>query len=188
MQKRNKKAAIELSINTIVVIVLAMSMLILGLVLVKNLFSGANNNVNTIADKTKDEINKLFTEDQRLIVYLPNRILKVKQGETWGIEFVIKNLLTGKSDDSSFSYEVSVNDPELKSKCQGITEKEISSWISAGRTGTNIAIAPGSKFVDTIRMSIPEDSPLCTIRFNLNIKESGKTYETQSFDIQVLAK
>ena len=36
----NKKAAIEMSIGTIVTIVLAMSMLILGMVLVKNIFSG----------------------------------------------------------------------------------------------------------------------------------------------------
>lgn len=35
----NKKAAIELSIGTIIIIVLAISMLVLGMVLVKNIFS-----------------------------------------------------------------------------------------------------------------------------------------------------
>jgi len=35
----NKKAAIELSIGTIVIVVLVMSMLILGMVLVRNIFS-----------------------------------------------------------------------------------------------------------------------------------------------------
>ncbi len=183
----NKKAAIELSINTIVILVLAMSMLILGLVLVKNLLTGANDNVNTISDKVKDQINQLFTEDSKTIIYLPNRILKVKQDETWGIEFVIKNLIQGRSEESSFSYEAVVSDPELKTKC-GISEKEVESWIITGRSGTGIAIAPGETYESSIRMAIPEGSPLCTIRFNFYVRESGKIYDTNSFDVQVLAK
>ena len=45
-----KKGAMELSIGTIVIIVLAMSMLILGLVLIKTIFVGAKYNVDTIED------------------------------------------------------------------------------------------------------------------------------------------
>src|SRR3989344_8659617 len=59
----NKKAAIELSIGTVVIIVLAMSMLILGLVLVRNIFTGAIDSVNDLDGKVKGEISNLFTEE-----------------------------------------------------------------------------------------------------------------------------
>ena len=59
---KNKKAAIELSIGTVVIIVLAMSMLILGLVLIRNIFTGATESVDQINDNVRSEIIKLFQE------------------------------------------------------------------------------------------------------------------------------
>ena len=56
----NKKGAIELSIGTIVIIVLAMSMLILGLVLIRNIFSGSNDAVGQINTGVISEIQKVF--------------------------------------------------------------------------------------------------------------------------------
>jgi hypothetical protein len=73
---RGKEGAIELSIGTIVIIVLAMSMLILGMVLVRNIFSGANNAIDMTQDELEGEISKLFVEDKRTVVYLPNQIAK----------------------------------------------------------------------------------------------------------------
>jgi hypothetical protein len=187
MQKRNKKAAIELSINTIVIIVLAMSMLILGLVLIKNLFQGSTENVTQITDKVRDQINQLFVEDVKTVVYLPNQKAVIKQNQDWGVAFAIKNLIQGKAEDSSFSYEVVVSDPNVQKNC-GISEREVESWIVTGQSDTGISIAPGDTFVSTVRFFIPTGSPLCTVRFHLNVKESGKVYDTKSFDVQVVAK
>ncbi len=72
---RGKVGAIEMSVGTIVIIVLAMSMLILGMILIQNIFSGASDNVLQMNDKVKGEINKLFVEDKRTVIYLPNQIL-----------------------------------------------------------------------------------------------------------------
>ena len=84
---RGKSGAIELSIGTIVIIVLAMSMLILGMVLVRNIFSGSSENILQMNDKVKGEINKLFVEDKRTVVYLPNQIAKIDQNNDWGVAF-----------------------------------------------------------------------------------------------------
>jgi hypothetical protein len=110
-----KKGAIELSIGTIVIIVLAMSMLILGLVLVKNIFGGATYNIDTMNEKVKGEISKLFVEDRKTVVYLENSLAKIDQGKSWGIGFAIKNLKRGTADSGDFSYEVVVSDPDVKS-------------------------------------------------------------------------
>ena len=74
IQKRgkNKKGAIELSIGTIVIVVLAMSMLILGLMLVRSIFSGSTDAVESINKAVVDQINQIFTKsDNRLAIAPP---------------------------------------------------------------------------------------------------------------------
>ncbi|MFH1290347.1 MAG: hypothetical protein ABIH92_02970 [Nanoarchaeota archaeon] len=82
--KPNKKGAIELSIGTVVIIVLAMTMLILGLVLVRNIFGGATDSVTSLNDKVKAEITNLFTEESSKIGIKLGaaKIAKVKAGTT----------------------------------------------------------------------------------------------------------
>ena len=75
-----KRGALELSVGTMVVIVLAMVMLILGFVLVTKIFSGATDSVDTLNDKVKSEINKLFTDQsETVVIYLgSDRTAKVR--------------------------------------------------------------------------------------------------------------
>ncbi len=179
-----KKGAMELSIGTIVIIVLAMSMLILGLVLVRTIFTGAKYNVDTMNNKVRDEINKLFVEDKRMVLYLANQKADVDQGKDWGIAFAVKNLLSG-ADAAKFEYEVTVANPsEVKSNC-GVNEKEAISWIKAGRIDEGINIAPGGVKDWIIRFEIPETAPLCIIRYNINVEADSEFYDAASFDIKV---
>jgi len=180
-----KKGAVELSIGTIVIIVLAMSMLILGLVLVKNIFSGSSENILQMNDKVKDQINKLFVEDKRTVIYLPNQIAKIEQNKEWGVAFGIKNLAKGTAEVGQFSYDVTVSDPDVKQKC-GIDEKSIEGWIATGRSD-QMSIAPGQNYYGIVRFFVPENSPLCTIRFHIEVKMDEQVYATDFFDVEVLA-
>jgi len=186
MEKRGmkKKAAMELSIGTIVIIVLAMSMLILGLVLIKSIFTGAKYNIDTMNDKVRDEINKLFVENKKIVVYLANQQVDIKQGNNWGVLFVVKNLKTGTPDASKFDYDVEIGNPsEVKSNC-GINENEAMSWIKAGKSG-NIQILPGDIKDWYIRFQIPENAPLCFVRYNINVNADGEFYTADSFDVNI---
>jgi len=185
----NKKAAMELSMSTIVVLVLAMSMLILGLVLVKTIFTGAKYNVDTMNTKVQNEINKLFVEDEKMVVYLANKKLDIKQGEDWGVAFAIKNLIEGSMGSKKFDYEVAVNmDPmELKNSCGGLTIKEAESWIKAGKS-SSMSLNPGETGYDLIRFSIPEGAPLCFIRYSITANHpdiSGSDYVSRNFDLNI---
>lgn len=179
-----KKGAIELSIGTIVIIVLAMSMLILGLVLVKTIFSGAKYNIEQMNEKVTGEINKLFVEEKRAVIYLSNKLAEIKQGEQWGIAFGVYN--TGETQD--FTYEIIADDPDVNEKC-GVSETDAERWISAGREGT-LPTPSGEKIYETIRFNIPEnavnDISKCLVRYRLKIfKENNDLYTSQSFDIDV---
>jgi hypothetical protein len=182
---RGKSGAIEMSVGTIVIIVLSMSMLILGMVLIKNIFSGASENVLQMNDKVKGEINKLFVEDKRTIVYLPNQIAKIKQNEDWGIAFGVKNLERGTAEAGRFSYKVIVSDPDVGTKC-GIAGRDIESWIVTGRSD-QMTIAPGQGYFGIVRFLIPEGAPLCTVRMHLDVTKGSSTYATDFFDIEILA-
>jgi len=179
-----KRAAMELSIGTIVIIVLAMSMLILGLVLIRTIFTGAKYNVDVMNDKVRDEINKLFVEDKKIVIYLANQEANVKQGDSWGVAFAIKNLKTGTPEASRFTYDVVVNNPsEVKKNC-GINEKEALSWIKAGGSG-GIKIAPGETYASIIRFQIPKTAPLCIIRYTINVESDSEFYIADSFDMNI---
>ncbi len=179
----NKTAALEMSIGTIVIIVLAMSMLILGMVLIKNIFSGASNNVLQMNNKVKDQINKLFVENKRTVIYLPNQMATIEQNKDWGVAFGIKNLATGTAEAGRFHYAVSVSDPDILRKC-GINEKSVENWIKTGREDTMV-IPPGESYVGVIRFSIPTAAPLCVVRFHLDVTMGNKPYATDFFDVKV---
>jgi len=181
-----KKGALELSIGTIVIIVLAMTMLTLGLILVKTIFSGAQGNIQSINDKVKNEIDKLFVEDKKTVIYLANQRAEIKQEEEWGIAFGIKNLKKGTASSGKFHYVVKVSDPEINVNC-GINENIANSWIRTGKEDS-FYLAPGETYYGIVRFEIPEGSPLCTTRYHLEVDVDGEPYFTDFFDVTVKAK
>ncbi|MEM4719686.1 MAG: hypothetical protein QXG18_02380 [Candidatus Pacearchaeota archaeon] len=181
---KKTKGAMELSIGTIVIIVISMSMLILGIMLVRNIFTGAKYNVDQINDKVRDEISRLFAEETKAIVYLPNNKLDIRQGESWGVAFAIKN----KAPSQEFSWETKVNDQKVFDKC-GITDEDALSFIVSGEKGTT-EINSGGTYYDIIRFNIPEgsinDVSKCIIRYQIIIRDQkGSPYQAVSFDVQI---
>jgi hypothetical protein len=184
-----KKGAIELSIGTIVVIVLAMSMLILGMVLIRNIFGGATGNIDDLNNKVKDQINKqLGAEPRWIYVHLANKKAEIKQGKEWGVAFAVTNLDEGVAEAESFRYEVSVADPSGVENTCGVGVQDVERWISLGRAG-DFSILPGEKnrYYGLVRFDIPTSSPICSVRFNINLLKDGKQFTTEFFDVKVTA-
>ena len=48
-------------------------------------------------------------------------------------------------------------------------------------------IAPGQYYHGIIRFLIPENAPLCTVRFHIDVKMDNQVYATDFFDVEVLA-
>jgi hypothetical protein len=177
----------EMSVGTIVTIVLLVTVLILGVVLIKNIFSSAKGVVDLTNDQLEDEINKLFSEESRVSVYPATRLVEIKQDNIDGIGLGIRNLLTGASGDKEFSYLVKVSDADLEEKC-GIDEETVRSWITLGRAADNVAIASGDSIFRKVLFEIPVGAPLCTIGFEVDVDVDGKTYASDTFAIKIKAK
>lgn len=78
----NRKAAMEMSVGTIVTIVLLVSVLILGIFLVQRIFKTATSVVDLTDQQLTEEVNKLFSNpNQKIVVYPSTREVIIKQTE-----------------------------------------------------------------------------------------------------------
>lgn len=184
---KNKKAQMEMSVGTIVTIVLLVTLLILGVVLIKNIFSSAKGVVDLTNEQLRSEINKLFSEDSKISIYPGTKMVDIKQESMDGVGIGIKNLVTGTPEGTEFSYKAYVSDPDLDSKC-GVSESTIEKWITVGREAENIPLAPGDSVVRKILFNIPAGAPLCTIHFEVDVTANGDNYATDEFIITIKAK
>lgn len=175
LKRVSKKGAIEMSIGTIVVVVLAMSMLILGLVLIKTIFSGAKNVAEMTNDQVTEELTKMFGVEQKVAVYPSTKQVEITQGKLGGFGIGIKNLQSGTTGTSKFSYEVVVSDSKVREKC-GVTDAEILNLITTGQTEVEIPIASGEIYSSKVLFSTQEGDPLCTVRFRVDSKVNNAPY------------
>ena len=180
--KRNRKAAMEMSVGTIVTIVLLVTVLILGIFLVQQIFKGARGAVDLTQKALEEEINKLFTEDKKMVIYPSSRFVEIEQGEIDGVGVGIKNLLEGVAGSQDFTYETVVSNT---GKCAE-TAEQIETWIEQGKSET-FPIPVGDLSAQKILIQPPTGSSLCTVRFRVNVFVGEAAYATDFFDIKVTA-
>ena len=186
--RKNKKAALELSISTIVVLVLGMTMLILGITLVTNILRGATGTVDLIDKNVKSQINKLFNdEDTRSVVYLADNQADVEKGGSYNIGFGIKNVIRGTSEAQGFTYRVEAG--EIETGCS-LTLAEADSYIRLGKELTRpIVISPGEDPKERIIVVEPsEDAPLCAITYDITVFQGlldSTVYDTNFFILRI---
>lgn len=187
MNKMKTRGAIELSMSTIVVLVLAMSMMILGIVLVKNIFSTGTDAVDLIDNNLKAQINQLFNnDDRRTVVYLPANAADMKKGTKYLVRFGIKNVVRGESEAGQFTYQVRAS--EVEEGCKGLTLEKAETFLKTGKTLTKpLPIIAGDKPTErTIVVEISEDAPLCTVSYDLVVKKDGQDYDTNYFIVTIV--
>jgi len=181
---KSKTGAMEMSVGTIVTIVLLMSVLVLGVFLVQNIFSSAKGAIDLTDQQLKDEISKLFSGESKISIYPGTKFIEIKQEKTDGVGLGIKNLLTGEAGTKKFSYTVIASDVE---NC-GVSKEEAEGWIITGRAEEDIPIASGDFSTEKILFRIPVGAPLCIAKFRINVDAGEDTYATDSFNVEIKAK
>ena len=185
--KKNSKAALELSIGTIVILVLAMSMLILGLILVRNIFSGATGAINSINKGVEDEINKLFADsDAKIAIYPSSRKIEIKQrtqGE--GFAFSVRNT---DLEESEFTYKINVDENfDIETKCK-INFGEANDWLDVDSGSFTLGGSTKLELPELVTFTIPENAPACTIPYQINIRTSQEQYASGSVRLTIKAR
>jgi len=173
----NKKAAMEMTMGTVVTIVLMIAMLIVVLFFIDKIRDTGTNAIDGIDEAIRTEMEKLFSDDENLkvVMYPTSRKVSMKSGDTGGFGFLIRNIEMSVDEvENTFTYEVSAG--EVTSSCS-MTLEEANDLIALRKAGT-VIIPSGDILQNAIIVSykIPETAPLCLISYDLNIKKNGKTY------------
>ena len=178
-----KKAAMEMSVGTIVTIVLPVSVLVLGLLLIQNIFSSAKDAVDLTDNQLKDEIQKIFSEEKKLVIYPGTTEIEVERGETSGIGIGVRNRLRG-DEEGVFDYSLLVDDSDIRNNC-GVDANEVESWIR-GKEGSDIALPIGNEVqIERVLFDIPENAPLCSVKMRVKITVDKSNYATDSFFLTI---
>ena len=192
----NKKGAIELSIGTVVIIVIAMSMLILGLVLVRNIFTGATESVDSLNDKVRAEITNLFTEEgSKIGIKLgADKIAKIEAGTNgFGIGFGGKtkdggNILDGTTTTNLW-YSLELANAGSPTACVTFEEFILEQNFSGEKLATPKRFEEeiGPNGYTRLVFNIPEGTAECSESIKIITYDAGKSQviATSSFRVQI---
>lgn len=171
INRKEKRAALELSIGTMVTIVLLMVFLVLGIFFIQRVARLGLNAVDSIDSQVQGEIQKLFAEEGRKIaIYPTSREIVLRRGDTpKGFAFSVRNVDVENAD---FTFSTTASDI---SKCGSTFTKEDADSMLIGGAGS-FSLGPGSslELPRLVKLSVPETTPPCTMTYDLEIfKDSG---------------
>lgn len=173
---KKTKGAMEMSVGTIVTIVLLMAVLVLGIFLVQKIFKSATGAIDAVDNEVQSEITKLFAEEgTALAIYPTSRQITLKKGDDpKGFAFSVKNL---EVETKEFTYTIQA-DPEFDfTKCgSSFKEEQANSWpiVNSG----SFSLGPGNELdlPELILFDVPNTAPPCTIPYRVDIKSGGESY------------
>lgn len=169
-----KKRGMELTISTLVVIILALFMLVMGTVLVKKMYCAALTGVNSASELTEQEIQNLFS-DQGNNVVVKKLENKVSKGTYHGVGFVVKNI---GSSSTGFNYRITVVD---LGDCH-ITKQSAENYIITKKSAT-FNVASGGTYSDVVEFNIPKEAPLCSLKYQIEVNKDGEFYDSTRFQV-----
>jgi len=177
MFNKNKKAALEMSVGTIVVIVLSVSMLIFGIILIRSIMCGAIGLTGEVNEKVEGELNRLFgaSGGEVQCIGAGGEPVRVTPGQT--------NIIycSFKAKEAA-QYTVSVTG--AGSDSASLTESEINQWILAESWSGNISPADRDP-KKVIRIRIPEEAPEALVFLDIDVTRDGSLISTQAIDLQI---
>lgn len=177
MAKRgDKKAAIELSIGTIIIIVLGVTMLILGMVLIRNIMCSAIGMTTETNTKMITELNKYFGGDEEEVACIGEvDAIKMLPGQDNIVHCMVKAPLEARYDFTLVDYGTDIT---------GLTKDKMSLWIKTASFGEKIS--PGDKSAKKVfRLLIPDNAPEGRIWLKVEIKKNGELFRTKTLDFDI---
>ena len=147
---RNKRAALEMGITTIVVVILAMTLLGLGLGFIRNMFSDIGSVSKEVNDQTKQKIlDDLITSDKK--VSFPSTDIKLDKGDDQIMTVGIRN-----KPDTPLCYKIIFEGVEDNEGNPFDTDE----WFkyTPGPDDDCEAVEPADSIVKNIQLKVPRSA------------------------------
>lgn len=173
-----KRGALELSINTIVVVVIGITLLTLGLVFVKGIFGKLNTLGSDVFQKANIEINKIAEGDTKFNI--PSAII-IEQGDAKTVSVVVGND-GSKADGTTFTLSLT-----RKSCATCPTEQQVRAEILDAPP--SIKLNKGQTYPFSIQVAAVADAPIPTgldkPTYLVQVKVGNEIYSSGAFVITV---
>jgi len=194
-----KKAAFEMSMSTIIIIVLSVSFLILGLVLIRSIYSVADKSITSIDDKLSSELQKIFTDESKnLVVYSgTNNLVKIRAGTSnFGVLVASQTINNIRIDNASqVQYKIELVDDGSIRSCTKLLTKTRTMALFNDKIGVWLDSydAEGPTSRKLIYITVPSDTQTCTQSVRVTAIDrtavpEGETIGFQTFTIEILKK
>ena len=182
---KNKRAGFEMSITTLVVIVIAVVMLILGLVLVRQIFRGATESMSIMEAGMMDKVRDIFGEEGGTIS-LFSKTISVKP-DTMGfripVGFHTQEGRTVTEENMEFTIEV------VQGGAKACGKEKVETWIEF----PPITTTPSDAFSKVegniagldIVISVPKNTQYCTQLIRINVYFNNEKYSHDTITLNV---
>ncbi len=172
----NKRGAIELSITTIVIVVIGVTLLVLGLVFVRGVFSDLEEYRGSISQSVNNELNTLFDEKLDDFFFSKTKVT-IERGTTLSVGIGYRN---SDTVSSSCYYELDSADnnielDEQNTRGQPSTQIRVLNGEGSSRQTT---LQPGDKRKDEILISVGKGVVPGTYSIEGNIKCAAATVDS----------
>lgn len=149
-----KRGSIELSINTLVVVMISLVILGLGITLLYQFIGGAAEIQGHLDQRTEDELEHLLT-DQGKRVALPLHTANVPPGESHTFGIGILNI--GEEKQEYYLIILGVNYITENGDIKQVPPEVIDEWILYNNEALNVEPADNRK--EPILVAVPENAP-----------------------------
>jgi hypothetical protein len=184
MRSKNKKAAFEMSITTIVILVIALSMLIFGLIFVRNMMCSGMNIMTDVTKGTQKEIDSLFSTKGGEVVCL---------GEGEDVQDIyptgdLQKIYCGFNVDQSKTFSMSLGTPSFIPPAPvGFDQRQLSTAVSSALISLSppgqVTAYPGSDaLIPVAYVRFPKDSP--TFSFQVPLTITGQQTKILVFNVK----
>ena len=164
----NTKAAMEMSVGTIVTIVLLMSVLIFGMIFVKNIMCSGISITNGIDEKLQNEIQTLFGTSDYGVKCMGENGQEVTIGDGGK-----RQIFCVINTDTQTTYNLNVVKVESLS---GESTANVQKWILPGQDWTG-PVSPGRKTATVLILNIPKSTSATSLKITLKESIAGTSTE-----------
>ncbi|MCD4666318.1 hypothetical protein K8R47_00735 [archaeon] len=165
---KDKRGAMELSMNTIVVVVIGVTLLVLGLVFVRGLFDNLQNQMDVLFGNADNDLNQISTHDQEISL---QQQVNVKQGEGATFKVWVTNL---ENSAGMFTIEAT------PSSTNNFGNKVI---VDFANPEANLDVGQEIGFVTGIISD--KNAPLTSGGYTINVYKDGVEYASGGFFVMV---
>lgn len=167
-----KKGALELSISTIVVVVIGVTLLTLGLVFVKGIFGKLNSLSGDIFDKAGTELGSITIESKFSV---PSNV-EVEQGDQSSFKVVVGHDGT-LSGEHTFSLDIAPS---------GSNQLETSKVRVEIISEESVSLQEGQQATFVVGVAATADAPIASGAYKVTAKADGVVYDTGAVIVSVV--